>query len=62
MVRAVYRGQNGDWGYVIKDLNQTYGWDSVLKLTDGGTCEEVLGKSSKDIYAEWVSYLKNYRK
>lgn len=46
----------------IEYLNQTYGWDSVLKLTDGGTCEEVLGKSSKDIYEEWVSFLKNYRK
>lgn len=44
----------------IEYLENTYGWDRVLELIETENYEECLGKSRKDIYNEWVSYVTDY--
>lgn len=44
----------------IEYLDSTYGWSKVLELIETENYEKVFGKSSKDIYDEWVAYLKDY--
>jgi hypothetical protein len=43
----------------IEYLDNTYGWDKVLKLIKTEDYEGVFGKSSHEIYDEWVDYLKS---
>lgn len=42
----------------IEYINNVYGWDKVLELIKTEDYEKVFGKSSKDIYIEWVEYIK----
>lgn len=44
----------------IEYLEKEYGWDKVLELLQTEDYEKVFGKSSEDIYKEWVVYLENY--
>ncbi|MCH5263416.1 MAG: hypothetical protein J1F42_10915, partial [Lachnospiraceae bacterium] len=44
----------------IEYIDDTYGWDSVLKLIETEDYEKCFGKTRKEIYEEWVVYLKNY--
>ncbi len=44
----------------IEYLDSTYGWSKVLELIETENYEQIFGKSSKEIYDEWVLYLKNY--
>ncbi|MBR1898733.1 MAG: hypothetical protein IJ825_07630 [Oscillospiraceae bacterium] len=44
----------------IEYLDAAYGWDKVMELIGSGDYETVFGKSSEDIYAEWVAYLNDY--
>lgn len=44
----------------IEYLDVTYGWDKVIELIETEDYEKILDRSSKEIYDEWVSYLKNY--
>lgn len=44
----------------IEYLNVTYGWDKVLELIKTEDYEKVLGKSSNEIYEEWVVFIENY--
>lgn len=44
----------------IEYLDQTYGWDQVLKLLETENYEACFGKSKKRIYKEWVHYIENY--
>jgi hypothetical protein len=41
----------------IEYIDSTYGWDKVLSLIKTEDYKGVFGKSSQDIYAEWVNYL-----
>lgn len=45
----------------IEFLDKTYGWDKVLELIWTENYDNVLNKSSQEIYNEWVNYLKNYK-
>lgn len=44
----------------IEYLESTYGWSKVLELIETEKYEQVFGKSSEEIYDEWVLYLNNY--
>ena len=44
----------------IEYLDVTYGWDSVMELIKTEDYESVFGRSSKEIYDEWVAYLNHY--
>lgn len=44
----------------IEYLEQTYGWDKVLKLIQTENYEECFERSRKEIYEEWVHYIENY--
>lgn len=44
----------------IEYLESTYGWSKVLKLIETENYEQVFGKSSEEIYDEWVLYLNTY--
>lgn len=44
----------------IEYIDVTYGWDAVLDIIRTNDYEKVFGKTQKDIYMEWVSYLNNY--
>ena len=44
----------------IEYLESTYGWSKVLELIYTEKYEQVFGKSSEEIYDEWVLYLNNY--
>ena len=44
----------------IEFLDKTYGWDKVLRIIWTENYEEVLNKTPKEIYDEWVQYLRNY--
>ena len=44
----------------IEYIDVTYGWDAVLKLIQTEDYEEVLGKSRREIYDEWVTYIEGY--
>jgi hypothetical protein len=41
-------------------LDVSYGWDKIMKLIKTGDYNNIFGKSEKDIYFQWVDYLKNY--
>lgn len=44
----------------IEYLDKTYGWDKVLTLIETENYEECFDKSQKEIYEDWVKYVKNY--
>lgn len=44
----------------IEYLDITYGWNKVLELMETENYENVMGKSSKEIYDEWVLFLETY--
>lgn len=44
----------------IEYIAAEYGWDSVLKLIETEDYELCFEKPQKDIYEEWVEYIKNY--
>lgn len=44
----------------IEYIDDTYGWDNVLKLIETEDYGECFGKTQKEIYEEWVEYLKIY--
>lgn len=44
----------------VEYLDKTYGWDKVLELIETEDYEKVFGKSSEEIYDEWVEYIRNY--
>lgn len=44
----------------IEYLDVTYGWSKVLELIETENYEKILGKSSQEIYDEWVLFLKDY--
>lgn len=44
----------------IEYLDTAYGWDSVLALIETEDYETVFGKSQRELYDEWVLFLKNY--
>ena len=44
----------------IEYLESTYGWSKVLELIETENYGQVFGKSSEEIYDEWVLYLNNY--
>ncbi len=47
-----------DFSYTyIKFIDETYGWDYVLKLMSNTDYREVFGKSEEVIYDEWISFL-----
>lgn len=45
----------------IQYLEETYGWDNVLKIIKTEDFEAVFGKTQKEIYDEWVKYIRNYK-
>ena len=52
-------------GYIVSHiyieyLDQTYGWDKVLRLIETEDYEDCFGKSEKEIYEDWVHYISNY--
>ncbi|SHO54083.1 gluzincin family metallopeptidase [Anaerocolumna xylanovorans] len=44
----------------IEYLKEEYGWDSVIKLIKTEDWKTSLGKSEREIYNEWMDYLKHY--
>lgn len=42
----------------VNFLDKTYGWDKTLELIKTENYEKTLGKSEKQIYNEWVEFLK----
>ena len=44
----------------IEYIDVTYGWNQVLQLIATEDYEECFKKSQKEIYEEWVAYIKNY--
>lgn len=44
----------------IEYIHVTYGWDKVLELIVTEDYGEVFGVSEKELYFEWVDYIKNY--
>ena len=44
----------------IEYLDKTYGWDRVLKLIETEDYENGFGKTKKEIYEEWISYIESY--
>ena len=44
----------------IEYIDATYGWDKVLQLIATEDYEECFEKAQKEIYEEWVAYIKNY--
>lgn len=44
----------------IEYIEVKYGWDAVLKIIETENYEEVFGKSRKDMYDEWIAYIKEY--
>lgn len=44
----------------IEYLDHTYGWEQVMELIRTEDYEKVFGKSEREIYDEWVSYLNDY--
>lgn len=45
----------------IEFLNKTYGMQKVMELVKNQDYEKTFGKSDKEIYEEWVQFLKNSR-
>lgn len=45
----------------IEYLDKEYGWNKVLKLIKTEDYETVFGKTQKEIYEEWVKYIKTYK-
>ena len=44
----------------IEYLDKTYGWDKVLELIRTQDYVSVFGKTNREIYDEWVTYVVNY--
>lgn len=44
----------------IEYLEQTYGWDAVLRLIETEDYEKCFGRSRETIYNEWVNYIEHY--
>lgn len=44
----------------IEYIDKIYGWNKVLQLIETENYEECFGKSKKEIYDEWVHYIRNY--
>lgn len=44
----------------IEFLDETYVWEYVLQLIQTEDYESVFGKTDREIYEEWVTYIKNY--
>ncbi|WP_241243585.1 hypothetical protein [Caldicellulosiruptor changbaiensis] len=54
-------------GYIPADtyieyIDKKYGWYYVLQLLKTNNYIELLGKSEKEIYEEWVNYIKSVYK
>lgn len=45
----------------IEYLETEYGWDKVLELLKNEDYEKVLGKSSKEIYNDWLEFLESHQ-
>lgn len=46
----------------IQYLEETYGWDKVLQIIETEDYEIVFDKTQKEIYVEWVKYIRNYNR
>lgn len=44
----------------IEYLEREYGWDKVLELLKGEGFENTIGKSSEELYNDWIDYLNTY--
>lgn len=44
----------------VEYLEKTYGWEKVLELVKTEDYNKVFGKSHREIYDEWASFLRNY--
>lgn len=44
----------------IEYLEKNYGWDKVLTLIETEDYKQCFNKSKKEIYNDWVEYIKNY--
>lgn len=44
----------------IEYLDKEYGWEKLMMIIKTEDYEKVFGKSDKDIYNEWIDYIKNY--
>lgn len=44
----------------IEYLDKTYGWDKVIDILTTEDYDATFGKSEKEIYEEWVNFIKNY--
>ncbi len=54
---------NGGYQYsylYVKYINDFYGFDSVRKLIEGRSYEEIFNMSEKEFYDEWKKYLESF--